>query len=148
MIGYHQSIHANNVVSCLYLVDLVNLSEAFEDFVTTITSAGYTPSGQLFYSINSDLRQKQDMMVELFLPIEETSCELDDRFIYRTYFQLNDMIVTRVKGEKESDFQKGLQELIEEIVAKDLTPKTPTFYKIFVNEEGENLTDIMIGIRE
>lgn len=148
MISYHQSIHEMNVVSCLYQVNLSDLSEAFNDFLNHITLAGYTINGQLFYSINSDLRQTENMIVELFVPIEEETCALDERFIFRTYFQVTDMMLTRVKGDMERDFSEAIQVLLSEIVDQNLTVKTPTFYKIYVTDDEEILTDIMIGIRE
>lgn len=148
MISYHQSIHEMNVVSCLYQVNLSDLSEAFNDFLNRIISAGYTIDGQLFYSINSDLMQKENMLVELFVPIEEEIFDMDKRFTFRTYFQVTDMMVTRVKGDMERDFSEEIQVLISEIVDQNLTVKTPTFYKIYVTDDEEIFTDIMIGIRE
>ncbi len=148
MISYHQSIHEMNVVSCLYQVNLSDLSVAFNDFITNITSAGYTIAGQLFYSINSDLSQTENMIAELFIPIEEDNCKIGDRFSFRTYFQLTDMMVTRVQGDTERDFSEAIRMLMDEIVNKDLEIKTPTFYKVYLTDSGESFTDIMLGIRE
>lgn len=148
MISYSQSIHEKNVVSSMYHLNLSDLSIAFDDFITKITSAGYTIAGQLFYSINSDLKQTENMLIELFVPIEEENCQLDDPFVYRTYFQLTDMMVTRVKGDTEKDFSKAIQILVKEIVDQDLTVKTPTFYKVYLTEDGDTITDIMVGIRD
>ncbi len=148
MISYNQSIHEMNVVSCLYQVALSDLSVAFNDFITNITSAGYTIAGQLFYSINSDLNQMENMIVELFVPIEEDTCKLDDRFVFRTYFQLTDLMATRANGDTERDFSEAIQILINEIVDKNLTVKTPTFYKVYLTDNGDTFTDIMIGVRE
>lgn len=147
MIGYHQAIHERNVVSCLYQVDLVNLSEVFADFIATIIDSGYTPVGPLFYSINSDLRQTRDMIVEVFIPIEEEKVQLDKCFNFRTYFQLLNLMVTRVAGDSEQEFSKGIELLIEQIIEQELTITTPSFYRIHLTEDGRQLTDIMIGVR-
>ncbi|MBM7642769.1 DUF5085 family protein [Streptococcus loxodontisalivarius] len=147
MIGYNQEIHEKNVISCLYQVDLDNLNEAIVDFIEEITNSGHTFAGQLFYSINSDLRQKTNMIVELFISVEEDTSFLDDRFTFRTYFQLTDLLCIRAKGDSEYEFSKAIEELISEIIEQDLTIKTPTFYKVYVTEDDLTFTDIYIGVR-
>lgn len=147
-LGYNQSIHVDNVISRYYEVDLKDFSKVFEEFVVTVVERGYTPKSNFFYSINSDLRETTDMILQVFISVEEDNVyELPEEYRYQSYYEVKNMIGVRVEGEAELKFAEGIGTLIEEIVAMDAELSSPPFY--FVTQIGDKTyTDILIGIQE
>ncbi|NAA54082.1 DUF5085 family protein [Enterococcus faecalis] len=147
-LGYNQSIHVTNVVSRYYEVDLKNFAKVFEEFVVTVVQSGYTPKSNFFYSINSDIRETTDMILQVFISVEEDKVyELPEEYRYQSYYEVKNMLGVRVAGENELDFAEGIGALIEEIVAIDAELSSPPFY--FVTQIGDKTyTDILIGIKE
>ncbi|MPQ22102.1 DUF5085 domain-containing protein [Carnobacterium divergens] len=144
--GFNQTIHFENVVSRYYQVDLKDFAKAFEDFVTTVVKSGYTPTSNFFYAINSDLEDPVDMLLQVFIPVEEDkSYELPENYRYQSYYEVINMVGVRVEGDSESQFSEGIRVLVEQIVEMDAELASPPFY--FVNQIGDKtFTDILIKI--
>lgn len=147
-IGFKQTIHFENVISRYYQVDLKDFSKAFEDFVTTVVNCGYTPKSNFFYAINSDLEDPIDMILQVFISVEEDrSYELPSDYRYQSYYEVINMLGVRVEGDSEDKFSEGMQLLVEQIVDMDAELASPPFY--FVNQiDGKTFTDILIKVSE
>lgn len=146
-IGFNQELHFENVISRYYVVSSNEMAEAFQDFLTTVIELGYTPTSGFFYSINSDIRQDTEIVLQTFLPVEELNKnDLPEEYRYQSYFQVNQMLATRIVGEDEHDFSVGLEELISKIIEADLTICTPSFYLVSQIED-KVYTDVMIGVK-
>ncbi|MGM0214469.1 DUF5085 family protein [Enterococcus sp. AZ109] len=147
-IGYNQSLQFENVISRYYLMNANETGESFEDALQTIFDAGYSLSENFFYSMNSDIRDEDELLIQVFMPVnEEWQNNLSEEYRYQTYFQVNDMIATRAKGDKQSEISEALQELVVYIVDTDFEVTSPIFYRPQVI--GETVyTDLMIGVRE
>lgn len=143
-IGYRQSIHLENVISRYYQVDLNDFSTIFEEFVLSVVNSGYTPKSNFFYTINSDLEETKDMILQVFIPVEEDkSFDLPPEFHYQSYYEVINMLGIRVEGAQEDKFTKGINNLVEQIVEMDVELASPPFY--FVNKfEDKIYTDILI----
>lgn len=143
-VGFNQTIHFENVISRYYQVDLKDFAKAFEDFVTTVVQSGYTPTSNFFYAINSDLEDPIDMILQVFIPVEEEkSYELPEEYRYQSYYEIINMLGVRVEGDNESQFSEGMGMLVEQIVDRDTELASPPFY--FVNQiAGKTYTDILI----
>ena len=145
-LGFNQTLQYSRVISRYYMMDYDQFSEAFSDFIETVTEAGYSPTDGIFYAINTDIRQKRDMVVQVFLPVEEEHIyALPDEYSYQSYFQVLNMLGTRVMGDSEQSFDRGLNELISIVVEQDLDITTPPFFKVTVDEIL--YTDILLGVR-
>ena len=147
-LGFNQSIHLENIISRYYQVNLSDFSKCFEDFVTTILNSGYTPINNFFYSINSDLEDPIDMILQVFIPVkEDKSFELPMEYRYQSYYEVINMIGIRVEGDNENKFAEGVKILVDQIVAMDAEVASPTFY--FVNQiDNKTFTDILLKISE
>lgn len=143
-VGFNQTIHFENVISRYYQVDLNDFAKAFEDFVTTVVQSGYTPTSNFFYAINSDLEDPIDMILQVFIPVEEEkSYELPEEYRYQSYYEIINMLGVRVEGDSEDQFSEGIRMLVEQIVDRDTELASPPFY--FVNQiDGKTFTDILI----
>ena len=146
--GFRQSIHLENVISRYYQVDLTDFSQVFEDFLVTVVKSGYTPKSNFFYAINSDLEDPIDMIVQVFVPVEEDkSYDLPSEYRYQSYYEVINLLGVRVEGENEALFAEGIRMLVDQIVDMDAELASPPFY--FVNQiEGKTFTDILIKIAE
>ncbi|EOH97191.1 DUF5085 domain-containing protein [Enterococcus plantarum] len=147
-VGFNQTIHFENVVSRYYQVDLKDFAKVFEDFITTVVQSGYTPTSNFFYAINSDLEDPIDMLLQVFIPVEEEkSYELPEEYRYQSYYEIINMLGVRVEGDSEDQFSEGIRMLVEQIVDMDAELASPPFY--FVNQiDGKTFTDILIKISE
>jgi len=147
-VGFNQTIHFENVVSRYYQVDLKDFAKVFEDFITTVVQIGYTPTSNFFYAINSDLEDPIDMLLQVFIPVEEEkSYELPEEYRYQSYYEIINMLGVRVEGDNEDKFSEGMRMLVEQIVDMDGELASPPFY--FVNQiDGKIFTDILIKITD
>lgn len=147
-VGFNQTIHFENVISRYYQVDLKDFAKVFEDFVTTVVQGGYTPTSNFFYAINSDLEDPIDMLLQVFIPVEEEkSYELTEEYRYQSYYEIINMLGVRVEGDSEDQFSEGIRVLVEQIVDMDAELASPPFY--FVNQIDDKIfTDILIKISD
>lgn len=147
MVGVNQSLQYTNVISRYYQMDYDEFSDAFSDFLTTVLSAGYHIKDSLFYAILTDITVKTDMVIQVFVPVEEEQIyALQEEYSYQTYFQVLDMVGSRVEGDSEKGFEAGLSKIVSFIVENDLEDRTPPFFVVRVDEE-KTYTDILIGVR-
>nr|WP_277895964.1 DUF5085 family protein [Enterococcus lactis] len=145
-IGYKQALHYQNVISRYYVTNTEELGGCLEDVLETIFEADYSLSDSFFYSMNSDIRE-EEVLVQVFLPVnEEWRDDLSEEYRFHSYFQVNNILATRAKGEMLSEFSKALEELIAVIVQEDLTVVSPIFYRPKVINELV-YTDLMVGIK-
>ena len=73
-------------------------------FLEEVRKAGYTLRGPFFYTINSKLEENQDVLMELFIPVEEEYIEdaLPEDFLYHSLFQVLNTVSTRILEPDES----------------------------------------------
>lgn len=145
-IGYKQSLHYQNVISRYYVTTSEEMGRCLEDALETIFEADYSLSDSFFYSMNSDIRE-EELLIQVFLPVNEECQEnLPAEYRFQSYFQVNNMLATRAKGDKLSEFSKALEELITIVVQEDLTIVSPNFYCPQVID-NKVYTDLMIGVK-
>lgn len=133
MIAENQFLMYRNVVSKLYQVGPEDMELALSDFMELIESHGLTPTDLFFYTINSDLRETEVVLIELFIPVENSLVDLSsDEFIFRSYFFIDNMIMTRIESgiDEQEKTMEGTLGLIKYCVDNELTTFTPPFYKL------------------
>lgn len=147
-IGENQFIMFEKVISRHYRVQKSRLSDIFQKFLKEVLSADYSAAGPFFYSIYSEILEDGTVSIDLFLPVhEENQHVLSEEFLYHSYFQILNMVATRVEGDSELAISKGLANLAQHLLYRNYTEITPPFYLVYF--EGDTVyTDIMIGIDE
>lgn len=122
------------------------IKKSIAQFNEQFFEADYSLSDSFFYSMNSDIRE-EELLIQVFLPVNEECQEnLPAEYRFQSYFQVNNMLATRAKGDKLSEFSKALEELITIVVQEDLTIVSPIFYCPQVID-NKVYTDLMIGIK-
>lgn len=144
--GENQFIQHEQVISHYYRIRQDEMEEVFKSFLERLLSQGYTPSAPLFYSINSGVLADGKIIMQVFLPVNEANQgHLPEGFLYQTYFQVLDMVATRVIGKDESAISQGLVNLSRYIRVNGYKEMTPVFYCVSVDNDT-TYTDIMVGI--
>lgn len=144
--GLSQAFHCQNVISAMFIVTGQQIKESFEYFLRTIGEAGYYQANDIFYTMENSPENDSDIVLEIFVPVlEEHIFKLPDFFQYRSYFQLNYLIGTRVFGEDLEDIEKSLNNLQRYLKLHFLKAKTLPYYRLHKAPEGV-YTDIFIGI--
>lgn len=147
-IGYNQTLQFENVISRYYITSSEETGQCFEDALQTIFDAGYSLAENFFYSTNSDIRDEEELLIQVFLPVNEPNQNnLPEEYRFQTYFQVNNLLATRVKGDSSKRFSEALGELLGYVVEAKLEVTSPIFYCPQVVNEVV-YTDLMIGVRE
>ncbi|GAE95508.1 hypothetical protein JCM21714_4786 [Gracilibacillus boraciitolerans JCM 21714] len=136
MLG-HQIAH-RNVVSKYYHFKPEDLEMAIEDFTTILEKTIIILQGDMFFSILSD-PTAEEMVVEIFLPIEEDSLkvEIKEKMLFRSYFTITPMVMTRVTEDFNEQSQVKYWELVDYLNRNELEQRTPVFveYKKHIPEK-------------
>ncbi|WP_409295956.1 DUF5085 family protein [Peribacillus sp. SCS-26] len=141
----HQ-IAYKNTASKLYSFYPEEMNLAIEDFRDILIRNGYSPAGQLFFSIISD-PAAEVMTAELFFPLEDLHVKpmrVED-ITYRSYFCVNGMIMTRITGDFEEKSQAGYWSLLEYLQHHELEKKTPVFVEYKQSHRGELFAEMSVG---
>lgn len=147
-IGYSQTLQFENIISRYYITSSEEIGQCFEDALQTIFDAGYLLAENFFYSTNSDIRDEEESLIQVFLPVNEQNQDnLPEEYQFQTYFQVNNLLATRVKGDSSKGFSEALGELLGYVVEAELEVTSPIFYCPQVVNEVV-YTDLMIGVRE
>ncbi|MBC9722779.1 MAG: DUF5085 family protein [Lactobacillus sp.] len=146
-IGYKQSLQFENIISRYYLTSLSETGQCFENALQMISNLGYSLSDNFFYSINSDIRDEEELLIQVFLPVnEQNQGNLPEEYRFQTYFQVNNMLAKRVKGDSSSEFSKSLEELLVFVVDNQFEVTSPIFYRPQVVND-QIYTDMLISVR-
>ena len=139
-VGEYQDIQYRNVISRYYTVSPEEMPE-------DVRKAGYTLLGPFFYTINSKLEENQDVLMELFIPVEEEYIEnaLPKEFLYHSQFQVLNTVSTRILEPDDESVKEGISFLAGYIYYQghcELTP--PFFFTTTIDEKF--YTDIKVGV--
>ncbi|MBX8935573.1 DUF5085 family protein [Enterococcus gilvus] len=146
-IGYDQFLQFENVISRYYVTNAEETGKCFEDALQTVLDAGYSLSDNFFYSTNSDIRDEDELLIQVFLPVnEQNKNNLPEEYRFQSYFQVNNMLATRVKGDSSKAFAEALEYLLVYIVDAKANVASPIFYRPQVVNDHV-YTDLMIGVR-
>lgn len=144
--GLSQAFHFQNVISATFIISGEQVKDSLEYFLTVIEDSGYHQANDLFYTMENSPENNQEILLEIFLPVvEEHEFALPDYFQYRSYFQLNYLIGTRVLGNQVDDITKSLKKLQWYLKCRFLKARTLPYYRVHRGDDGV-YTDIFIGI--
>lgn len=131
---YNSYIRCMNVYSQKYICPYEKTEEVFSQFANDIRSLGVKKRGNFFYSVYG-LNDKQEMVMEIFQPMEKRS-ERPTLLNYQSYYVINDMLSIVVKGDVEANIEKAywiLMKIAEQDGKKIVSP----FYNEVCNWGGE-----------
>jgi len=146
-VGEYQDIQYRNVISRYYTVSPEEIPDTYNAFLEDVRKAGYTLLGPFFYTINSKLEENQDVLMELFIPVEEEYIEdaLPKDFLYHSMFQVLNTVSTRILEPDDESVREGIDFLAGYIRFRDYKELTPPFF--FTTAINEKFyTDINVGV--
>ncbi|MFC0232612.1 DUF5085 family protein [Vagococcus entomophilus] len=113
MIAEGQMISFRNVVSKFYTLYPNDMNLVIEEMGKELEMRNLTPSGPMFYSTITDFRE-EPLTMEVFVPVEENQLPdmQDKEIIFRSYFLIESMIMTRVSNDYETQTIEKHIELI------------------------------------
>lgn len=146
-VGEYQDIQYRNVISRYYTVSPEEMPDTYNAFLDEVRKAGYTLLGPFFYTINSKLEENQDVLMELFIPVEEEYIEdsLSKDFLYHSMFQVLNTVSTRILEPDDESVREGIDFLVGYIRFRDYKELTPPFFFTTISD-GKVYTDIKVGV--
>ena len=146
-VGEYQDIQYRNVISRYYTVSPEEIPDTYNAFLDEVRKAGYTLLGPFFYTINSKLEENQDVLMELFIPVEEEYIEdsLSKDFLYHSMFQVLNTVSTRILEPDDESVREGIDFLVGYIRFRDYKELTPPFFFTTISD-GKVYTDIKVGV--
>ena len=146
-VGEYQDIQYRNVISRYYTVSPEEMPDTYNAFLDEVRKAGYTLLGPFFYTINSKLEENQDVLMELFIPVEEEYIEnaLPKDFLYHSMFQVLNTVSTRILEPDDESVREGIDFLVGYIRFRDYKELTPPFFFTTISD-GKVYTDIKVGV--
>ncbi len=147
MVVENHKIAYRNVASKYYRFSPEEIDLAVEDFVAILAEYDCQPTGTIFYAMISDPTEEV-MTAELFLPIEEDLFNIpaSEEIAFRSYFSVDQMLMTRVMKDFETDSQVKYWELFGHMEERNLKKRTPVFVEIKQSPEGENYAEMSVGV--
>lgn len=146
-VGEYQDIQYRNVISRYYTVSPEEMPDTYNAFLDEVKKAGYTLLGPFFYTINSKLEENQDVLMELFIPVEEEYIEdsLSKDFLYHSMFQVLNTVSTRILEPDDESVREGIDFLAGYIHFQEYKELTPPFFFTTISD-GKVYTDIKVGV--
>lgn len=127
-IGYNQALHYRNVVSRYVSTDITLLDDKINECIEDVLASGYTLADNFFYCINSDLTKTDDMLVQIFMPVnEDYKGQLPEEYMYNSYFQVFGMVGYR-SVDSEASMTQTLTDLVSVLIESDTDPLSPIFF--------------------
>jgi hypothetical protein len=147
MIVENHRITYRNVASKLYNFLPVEIDIALTDFNTILNNHGYHGAGPIFFSILSD-PTAEVMTAQLFLPIKEDlfTISKEEGIEFSSYFHVNQLIMTRIKGNYEEESQMKYWELSQYMGKKEMIQKTPVFVEYKKSHAGDTYVEMSVGV--
>lgn len=146
MIVENHKITHRNVASKLYNFVPAEIDLALKDFNTILNSHGYHGTGSIFFSMLSD-PTGEVMTAQLFLPIQENHFTISEEegIEFSSYFHVNQLLMTRIKGNFEEESQAKYWELSQYMGEKEMIQKTPVFVEYKKSHAGDTYVEMSVG---
>lgn len=156
-----ERIMYRNVVWHSYEIHYTDFERALDDFNDKLVHAGLSINGPLFYALhNAPL--EEIMNIDFYIPVEQTYVPRDTRLLFQTYFYIDGMLMTRVKGDFQKNTEFGYEKIFTYAIENELQICSPMYHilrgdediqwvelklKVFAEDE-EELTDREVSLLE
>src|SRR5699024_6115379 len=119
MVIEEETIMYRNVVWHSYEFHYTAFENVIEDFNEKLKAAKLSINGPLFYSLNN-VPLDENMDIDLFMPVEQSYVPRETNLLFQTYFYIDEMLMTRVKGNFEVNTELGYEKLFTHALQHDL----------------------------
>ncbi|WKB36151.1 DUF5085 family protein [Terrilactibacillus sp. S3-3] len=147
MIIENERIACRNIISKRYDINYRELEAARNDFLQWISNMRLTPNGNLFYSLNN-VPNDGRIKIELFAGVREDDVRGDKDFSFRSYFAVDNMLMTYFSGNVERLTEKAYIELLNFMEDNELEMASPFFFFIFFKGDAAfPYVEIKVGVQ-
>lgn len=148
MIYNNHAISYQNVASKYYRFSPEDLEAAIIDFRDLLVKYNCQPTGKVFYAMLSDPTDEV-MLVEVFMAVEENTARFpaEEEIMFRSYFNIKPMIVTRITKDFEEEAQVKYWDLMAYMNDHRYEQSTPVFVELKVDNQGNNYIEMSTGIK-
>lgn len=144
MVIENETIMHKNVVWHTYEIHYKQLEMALEDFNDKLVNAGLTVTGPLFYALyNMPLDER--MLIDVYMPVEQSYVPESTDLKFQSYFYIDQMLMTRVKGDFEANTEQAYDELFRYAISRDYKIISPIFH-FFKGDDQLNWVDLKIKV--
>lgn len=131
------SFFVENVVRKRQTFHISEMTERLDSFMNAVQALGLHPNDTLFYSLNNT-PYDENVDIEFFLPVKETYVESDE-FIFSSYFEMNNMILTTVDNNYETLTEVAYARLLWTLEANNKEIKTPFYHILPIDGSGQGI---------
>lgn len=142
MINPNDHIQLCSVVSHRYDIHYSEMEQTLQQFLRDVTTAEATINGSFFYALHN-MPMDGMMQIEVFVPIEEQSFQIDG-FRFHSYYSVESMISINVVNNFEQYTEKAYVLLFEYLQQHQLLQNTP-IYHVVHNDVSFPYMTIKIG---
>ena len=134
MIVENETIMYRNVVWHSYEIQSSQFEKALNDFNEKLVKANLTIIGPLFYGLKN-IPDGEILAVDVYMPVEQSYLAKDENLNFQSYFYIDDMLMTRVKGNMEVNTEFAIDDLLRYAIDKDYGIASPIFHIIRGDDE-------------
>ncbi len=136
MIVENETIMYKNVVWHSYEIHNSQFEKAVKDFNEKLVEANLTIVGPLFYGLKN-IPDEEILAVDIYMPVEQSYIAEGGDLNFQSYFYIDDMIMTRVKGDVEVNTESVFDEFLRYAIDKDYAIVSPIFHIIRGDDETQ-----------
>lgn len=134
MVVEYETIEYRNVVMSTYDIHVSQFEMALEDFNEKLTDAHLTVKGPLFYALYN-IPFDERMLIDIYMPVEQSNVPKDTDLTFQSYFYIDQMLMTRVKGQFEANTEKAYDELFRHVMENGYKISSPIFHILRGDDE-------------
>lgn len=127
MIVDYDELMYKNVVWHSYEIYYKDFEKALEDFNKKLVEAELTVKGPLFYSLNN-IPLDEIMQVDIYMPVEQAYVPKDVDLNFQSYLYIDQMIMTRVKGDFETNTEFAYDKLLKHAMEYEFKIVSPIYH--------------------
>lgn len=153
MVIEEEMIMYRNVVWHSYEFHYSDFEKVLHDFNAKLTAANLSINGPLIYALkNVPLDERMD--IDVLMPVEQSYVPRETNLLFQTYYYVDQMLMTRVKGNFETNTELGYERLFTYAMQHDLQIVSPVYHilrgdddfqwvelKVKVDSNAEELPD-------
>lgn len=134
MVVEYETIMYKNVVWHTYEIHYSQFQRALEDFNDKLVRANLTVTGPLFYALNN-IPLDEIMWIDIYMPVEQSYVPKDMDLHFQSYFYIDQMLMTRVKGNFEVNTEFAYQKLLQYAIDNEYKVVSPIFHVMRGDDE-------------
>lgn len=133
-----------NVVSHTYYLHYSKFNDALEDFNHKLVLAHCEINGPFFYALHN-MPFDEHMLIDVYIPVVSPILPGTADLNFQSYFYIDNMLTTRVKGNFEIATEYSYEELLLHAAENNYELNSPIFH-IFRDDGDRQWVDIKVKV--